>query len=169
MNRNKRNSIVRTVFLLVIIILAILIGRIYLLKKDPLFPEMVYVERVIDGDTFIDSQKRRYRLLGIDTPELKHGKQPEEPFAKEATAFTRKNIEHKMVKLKYTKPKYDRYKRLLVYAYTPDGMMLNELLLKEGLADVYRKASHKLKQEFITLEKEAQSNEKGMWFFKNNK
>lgn len=169
MKKNKRKSIVRTVFLLVFIILAILIGRIYQLKHNPIFSEMVYVKRVVDGDTFIDSQKRRYRLIGVNTPELKHGKTLEQPFAKEATTFTKNQIENKSVKLQYTKTKYDRYKRLLVYVYTPEGKMLNRLLLEEGLAEVYRKASHKFKKEFYAIEKDAQDKNKGMWSFKGNK
>lgn len=30
----------------------------------------IFVQRVVDGDTFIDSNQKRYRIFGIDAPEL---------------------------------------------------------------------------------------------------
>ncbi|MGD9581952.1 MAG: thermonuclease family protein, partial [Vampirovibrionia bacterium] len=137
--------------------------RINELRNNPPYPINVYVKRVVDGDTFVDVQKRRYRLIGIDTPELKHGKTQEEPFAKEATEFTKKLIEHKYVKLKYSTTKVDKYKRFLVYVYTPDNQLVNELLLEVGLAEIYKKSSHKLKEEFIQFENKAKKDHKGMW------
>lgn len=34
------------------------------------YQSSIYVSQIIDGDTFIDQQNNRYRVLGIDTPEI---------------------------------------------------------------------------------------------------
>ena len=43
------------------------------------------VERVVDGDTLLLQSGERVRLIGVDTPEIKHPKKPVEYFGKEAT------------------------------------------------------------------------------------
>ncbi|MEW5820722.1 MAG: thermonuclease family protein [Cyanobacteriota bacterium] len=127
------------------------------------YPDTVYVQRVVDGDTFIDKKRNRYRLIGVDTPELKRDNNPEEPFAKEATEYTTKLIEHKRVKLKFDQKKLDKYNRYLVYVYTPDGKMLNELLLENGYAEVYKNDSYKFKKKFFIIENKAKKNKLRLW------
>jgi len=59
------------------------------------------VKRVIDGDTIQLSNGERVRLIGVETPETKHPKKPVEYFGKEASAFTKRMVEGKMVRLEY--------------------------------------------------------------------
>ena len=47
-----------------------------------------YVQRVVDGDTLMLGTGERVRLIGVDTPEIKHPNKPVEYFSKEASAFT---------------------------------------------------------------------------------
>jgi micrococcal nuclease len=47
-----------------------------------------YVQRVVDGDTLMLDTGERVRLIGVDTPEIKHPNKPVEYFSKEASAFT---------------------------------------------------------------------------------
>jgi micrococcal nuclease len=61
------------------------------------------VKRVIDGDTIQLSNSEQVRLIGVDTPETKHPRKPVEYFGKEASAFTKKMVEGKMVRLEYEK------------------------------------------------------------------
>ena len=57
--------------------------------------------RVVDGDTIILNNGERVRLIGVDTPETKHPRKPVEYFGKEASAFTRRMVEGKAVRLEY--------------------------------------------------------------------
>lgn len=99
----------------------------------------VDVTRVIDGDTFegdIDLglhtsiSKQRFRLLGVDTPERK-----EEGYF-EATEYTAQMVEGKKVLVE----SFDRdsFGRILVMVYV-DDVCLNEKLLQENLAVVFKK------------------------------
>lgn len=101
------------------------------------------VVRVIDGDTLdVDAPDgqtsvTRIHLWGIDTPEAakpREGKAAE-PFADAAHARTSELCEGKLVTLKLDSHQdRDRYGRVLAYITLPDGSMLNEVLLLEGLA-----------------------------------
>ncbi len=57
--------------------------------------------RVVDGDTIIVGARERVRLIGVDTPETKHPQKPVEYFGREATAFTRKMVQGKRVRLEF--------------------------------------------------------------------
>jgi micrococcal nuclease len=59
------------------------------------------VKRVIDGDTIQLKNGEIVRLIGVDTPETKHPRKPVEYYGKEASAFTRKMVEGKQVRLEY--------------------------------------------------------------------
>ncbi len=59
------------------------------------------VTRVVDGDTIIVGARERVRLIGVDTPETKHPQKPVEYFGREATAFTRKMVEGKRVRIEF--------------------------------------------------------------------
>ena len=61
----------------------------------------VRVKRVIDGDTLQLESGERVRLLGVNTPETKHPKKQAEYFGKEASAFTKRMVEGKLVRLEY--------------------------------------------------------------------
>ena len=41
----------------------------------------VHVRYVLDGDTVILDDQQRLRFIGINTPELRHNKRPDEPLA----------------------------------------------------------------------------------------
>mgnify|MGYP006300988565 CR=1 FL=1 len=92
-----------------------------------------------DGDTFtahIPNHKpfrERIRLIGIDTPEKRQGK-----WGRKATLYTRYALKGRTFCLEPDVQKRDKYKRLLAYVWIErdDGklVMLNELLLREGLA-----------------------------------
>src|SRR4051812_19284592 len=57
------------------------------------------VARVIDGDTIQLDGGDRVRLVGVDTPETVHPRKPIERFGKEASAFTKKQLEGEKVLL----------------------------------------------------------------------
>ncbi len=94
------------------------------------------VTRVYDGDTVRLADGRKLRLIGINTPELGHGRGPDEPLADAARdrlqALLRTSGNR--LDLQYGEDTYDHYGRLLAHAFLPDGRSLQVLLLREGLA-----------------------------------
>ena len=95
------------------------------------------VKRVIDGDTIQLSNGEQVRLIGVDTPETKHPRKPVEYFGKEASAFTKKMVEGKSVRLEYDWQRRDIYGRTLAYVYLTDGTFLNAEIIKQGYGHVY--------------------------------
>jgi len=135
------------------------------------------VTRVVDGDTIIvtaldgEGDAIRVRLWGIDTPEkfLPDRERPgaylpPEPFAEEASARTRALCEGEVVHLITQAHRvYDRYDRLLAYVVLPDGTVVNEVLLAEGLARAEERWEHAHLRRYVALEREAQRQGAGMW------
>lgn len=149
------------------------------------------VSYVVDGDTFdiqiTNASDERVRAILVDTPESK-GKFEEnpEPFAIEAYEFTKELIEGRTVWLEIDKEERDQYDRLLAYIWLDDVVMnkevltdddeviiigekigritLNELLLKEGLAEVaVFPPNVKYQEQFEMTEKQAKTEERGLW------
>ncbi|MEM0913112.1 MAG: thermonuclease family protein [Planctomycetota bacterium] len=127
---------------------------------------------VLDGDTIEvdvpDGQYRttRIRLWGVDTPEV--GKielgTPDEPGAAEAEAATRRWADGQDVTLEL-EPHSTRghYGRLLAYVRLPEGDLLNERLLLEGLARADGRFAHHREQRFALLEEQARKRGLGLW------
>jgi endonuclease YncB( thermonuclease family) len=101
----------------------------------------VYVERVIDGDTFVLVGGERIRIIGVDTPEVG------EPFADSATAFLAGLIVARPVYLEFDVGERDRHGRLLAYVYVEDPtgawvadgkrfVQVSHALAAAGLADI---------------------------------
>jgi micrococcal nuclease len=130
-------------------------------------PSEGHVIHVYDGDTIRiqkGSKKYKIRLLGVDTPEKEGPYTRAEPFGIEASRRTRGLVEGKTVNLIYgSGRKWDKYGRLLAFVYLNDGRSLGEILLSEGLAEVYRKASHKKKKLYYRLQDQARKQRIGMW------
>jgi len=101
-----------------------------------------YCSYVVDGDTIIviiDGKKEKVRLIGVDAPETDGPYTKEEPYGREASAFTKKVTEGENVRLEYDWQKRDKYGRILAYVYLEDGTFLNAELIKQGYATVFRK------------------------------
>ena len=97
------------------------------------------VVNVVDGDTIdvlLDGQEYRVRYIGMDTPETVHPTQGVEPYGKQASARNRQLVEGKKVHLEKDVSETDRYGRLLRYVWLEDGLMVNELMVVEGYAQV---------------------------------
>jgi micrococcal nuclease len=97
------------------------------------------VERVVDGDTLLLQSGERVRLIGVDTPEIKHPKKPIERFGKEASEFTCQMVEGKRVRLELDPANAPtghkdntQQKRTLAYVFLDDGRLLNAEIIKQG-------------------------------------
>jgi len=96
------------------------------------------VVSVTDGDTIwveIEGEVERLRYVGIDTPEVGDNA---EPFGEEATAANRSLVGAGRVCLEGDVSDRDRFDRLLRYVWLEDGTLVNEALVREGLAEAVR-------------------------------
>jgi micrococcal nuclease len=163
-----RNLRRRPGLLIAIVLLAALASRFTQDRPPvnalPSQTEAVRVKRVVDGDTLLLDSGVRVRLLGIDTPETKKPDHPVEPFGPEASEFTRKMVEGKMVNLEYDRERLDQFGRTLAYVYI-DGRMLNEALIEAGLtrAEVKFHFRNDRKKRFKELEQDAREHHRGIW------
>jgi len=126
------------------------------------------VERVVDGDTLLLQSGERVRLIGVDTPEIKHPKKPVEYFGKEASAFTRRMVAGKRVRLEFdqanaVRAHKDRYGRTLAYVFLEEGTLLNAEIIKQGYGHAYTQFPFSRMEEFRRLEREARQEERGLW------
>ena len=131
--------------------------------------QMARIERVIDGDTVITKKGWRVRYIGIDTPETRHPRRPEECMEMEATRANRNLVEGKLVILESDVKDLDRYGRKLRYVYLPDEkgrprLFVNAELAARGLAqarfyppDILRKT------EIRAAERRARRAKRGIW------
>lgn len=124
--------------------------------------------RVIDGDTIVLNGGEKIRLIGVDTPETKHPKKPVQYFGKEATAFTRRMVEGKQVRLAFDQANAhlghkDKYRRALAYAFLEDGTLLNAEIIKQGYGFAYTRFPFARMEEFRRYEREAREAGRGLW------
>jgi micrococcal nuclease len=127
------------------------------------------VTRVVDGDTFwiADGTKKglKIRLIGVDAPESRNtGKKMKDPFGDDASAYLKKLIGGKKVRLEYDVSRIDRYGRTLAYVYLENGLFVNADLVRNGYATVMTVPPNVRYQElFLKLSKKARDRKKGLW------
>ena len=131
------------------------------------------VVRVIDGDTIearflVEGRAtdETVRLIGIDTPETKKPDWPVECFGPEATARTSELLPPRTpVLIRRDRESRDDYGRLLGYVFrVEDGILINEVLLAEGLADTLTIAPNdRFATRFAGVEATARRSARGMW------
>lgn len=118
---------------------------------------------VIDGDTIEIEGGARVRLIGIDTPETVDPNRPIGCYGKEASSFTKSQLEGKQIKLEKDISETDKYGRLLRYAWLGDNLF-NELLVKEGYSQISTYPPDvKYQEKFLTAQTEARNQNKGLW------
>lgn len=119
------------------------------------------VVRIADGDTFTllneENKQVRVRLYGIDCPENK------QDFSQVAKKFTSDKIFEKVVKVEVQN--MDHYGRIVGIVILPDRKILNEELLKAGLAWHYK--YYDKTEKFAKLERIAKQGKVGLWRHKN--
>lgn len=127
------------------------------------------VVRAVDGDTIRvtrDGQEISVRLIGIDTPETVAQDQPIECFGPEASARTKELVTGQSVWLEYdaASGETDKYGRTLAYVWISPESMLNELLVREGLAEEYTYSDEYHHQETLQrAEQMARAAGTGLW------
>lgn len=124
--------------------------------------QAIQVVRVVDGDTIEIETGQRVRLIGVDTPELNNGNNPD-CYAQEAYEFTREELEGQTVRLEKDVSDTDRYGRLLRYVYL-EGQLFNKTLVREGYANARSYPPDVSQQESLRIaEQDARNEEIGLW------
>jgi len=126
------------------------------------------VTRVVDGNTLVLDGRERVHLIGVDTSESKYPNEPVEYFGKEATAFTKRMVQGKSVRLKFDQANAhidhkDKYKRTLAYVFLWDGTFLNAEIIKQGYGHAYTGFPFKYMDKFRRYEREARAKNRGLW------
>lgn len=135
----------------------------------PATPDMRVVSRVVDGDTLWVTRENgpdeKIRLIGIDAHEIRDTPTKKAGFyGKEASAYLRKRLLGKKVRLEYDVRRYDRYRRTLAYVYLPDGTFINAEMVKKGYAIMLTVSPNvKYADKFILCQQEARRNSAGLW------
>ncbi|GLC87711.1 thermonuclease family protein [Lysinibacillus piscis] len=126
-----------------------------------------------DGDTLqvnVNGEKRKIRLLMIDTPEMNYNKGEAQPYAQEAKDFTDKLLKNATtIEAVYdVGPETDNYERLLAYVFV-DGKLLQESLLEEGFAAVrfIHKPNNTFEQELRDIQEKAETAKLNIWSHEN--
>jgi len=139
--------------------------------------EKALVKWVYDGDTLLvtdesGSNKRKIRVIGIDTPEVKHHQQKAQLFgakAREALRVLLKEVNYHVF-LEFDKEKQDRYERLLAHVYLENGKNISEWLLQQGFArTLIIPPNIKHVECYKQAESEAQQQVLRLWGLKNNR
>ena len=141
-----------------------LVGAPALVADESDAPFVGVCERVVDGDTIVVKGLGKVRLIGIDTPETVHPNKPVEYFGKEASAFTKRMVEGKRVRLEWDFQKTDKYRRYLAYVYLVEGdVFVNEEIVRQGYGFAYTKYPFRYMERFRALEREAREAGRGLW------
>lgn len=124
------------------------------------------VLRAVDGDTLevrFRGRVERVRLIGVDTPETVAPGEPVGCFGQEASAFTRRRLEGRRVRLELDVELRDPYGRLLAYVWV-DGELFNEVLVREGYAQVATFPPNvRYVDRFLAAQREARREGRGLW------
>lgn len=118
------------------------------------------VSRIVDGDTIECAQSGTVRLLLVDAPEMDQG-----PFGAVAkTALEGLLPVGAAVQLEIDVDPNDQYNRTLAYVHLADGRMVNEELLRMGVAvvSVYP-PNVKYVDQFRATADEARAASRGLW------
>lgn len=134
--------------------------------------------RAVDGDTleirFTDSGERAHaRLIGVNTPESVDPRKLVQCFGKEASVHTAEltaaavlgsSGSDARIVTDPTQGEHDKYNRLLVYVYLPDGSLLNERIIADGYGFEYTyRTPYMFQERFKAAEKSAKAAGRGLW------
>jgi micrococcal nuclease len=135
-------------------------------KKIDLKPGYSYykVERVYDGDTVKLEDGRKIRLLGINTPEIRHRNQASEAGGETAKRWLVDKLKNQKVRLVTDVEQTDKYKRTLAYLITENKEHINVQLVEMGLATVNIYPPNLLYvNELVEAGNRAEQAKRGIW------
>jgi micrococcal nuclease len=132
------------------------------------------VVSVADGDTITvkrDGETKKIRFCGIDSPEIKHGKQPGQPFGNEAREKLRSLVALAKNQVMIIPIETDRYGRTVAEVMASVSgewgieMSFQEEMLKSGMAYYYKQYASNCPNHsaFAKAEEIAIASKAGVW------
>lgn len=140
------------------------VGLLLLIALLTLSAAKLYVKQAYDGDTVALSSGEQVRYIGVDTPEIDYQGGMSDFLAHEAKNLNAKLVQGKSVRLEFDKERHDHHGRLLAYVFLENGDMVNEVLVRKGLARVLAKPPN-LKHFSLLLDSQrrAMAERVGIW------
>ncbi len=131
-------------------------------------PGTYKVVRVEDGDTIVvdmNGHNETIRFIGVDTPETQDPRKPVQCFGRASADFTKQAIGSQPVRLEADplSSNRDRYDRLLRYIYLQDGRLVQAEIIKQGYGFAYTSFPFTKADEFLSYQKEAREQNRGLW------
>jgi endonuclease YncB( thermonuclease family) len=151
------------------LVLCIVVGACSRAAAPAATAGVAVVTRVVDGDTIdvaIGGRDERVRMLGIDTPEIHVEGGPPECFGPEAAGHTSSLLPAGTeVRLERDVVGRDHYGRLLAHVYRlPDGLLVNEELLRQGFArPLTIEPNHVFAERYVAATVAAEADGLGLW------
>ena len=137
---------------------------IFATAKDVSAESWYAVKYVNDGDTFVLTNGKRVRYIGINSPEIDHDHQRAQPYGYAARRYNKKMVLDRKIRLEFDQERHDRYGRWLAYIFLPNGTFLNEDMLQTGYAYfLFKKPNQKYHQRLLKAQLEAMKAERGIW------
>lgn len=131
---------------------------------DTVTGDLFRVKNVIDGDTLVLQNGDHVRFIGINTPELGHGKFKDQPLASQARLFVKGKIEGHDIQLLDEQPKRDKYDRRLAHVISSGGEDIQLALLQNGLAFAVAVSDDlAYLDKYLAAEQRAKAVQKGVW------
>ncbi len=122
--------------------------------------DTAYIEPLRYGTTAASWDGRKARFIGVDTPEV-YGEA--ECYGAAASAFTRRKLEGRRVKITYGADPIDPYDRALVYVWRK-GRLFNATLVRKGYATVeIYDPNDRYESLLRRLQRAAREDERGLW------
>jgi len=122
------------------------------------------VVRVLDGDTVVTDSDIHVRLLDINTPEMAHDGNPEQPYAQKARDALSALVFGREIKFVTGPHEFDRFGRTLAHMFLKTGGWVNGTLVRDGDAVVYTFADNAMyPQELLAYEAQARKAKRGLW------
>lgn len=122
------------------------------------------VDSAVDGDTLRLADGRLVRYIGIDAPEIDHRSHSADPFGLDAYQLSASYVNQKTVVLEFDHEHKDHYGRLLAYVFSRDGVLINQALLEQGLANVlYTPPNLKYFKILLDTQQNAIKQKVGIW------
>lgn len=150
--------------------LAVFLFLLGLLAVPAHAAETGVVEEVVDGDTLRvrtsgSAETATVRLIGIDAPERGHPSLGKEFFSDESAAHLASLCLGKTVRMEKDAGETDTFDRLLRYVFLPppDGRLLNEEMLRAGMARAYTRFPFSRTGAFLAAAGRARREGRGLW------
>jgi micrococcal nuclease len=124
--------------------------------------EKVIVKRVVGGGTVELEDGRQVRLIGVDTPDTLAPGKPVQRYGPEASEFIKAHLAGSTIYLEYDLEKQDLLGRTLAYIWLEDGQLFNEILVREGYAQIMTASPNvRYADRFRTLQADAREQQRG--------